>query len=350
MGKRSQDISGQRSGNRGGSRGANRALSEAPREALPAFVPPQLATLARTPPAGGDWLHELKLDGYRIQARVQRGRRNQTELLTRRSLDWTKRMPSIAEAVAELPVQAALLDGEVVVLDDDGTTNFAKLQAAFQEKGRIPLTYFVFDLLHLDGHNLRELPLTERKQILSDLFSAIPGEGPVRLSEPIAGEGRRVFEHACKLGAEGIISKLARSPYDSGRGHSWLKLKCRLEQEFVIGGFTLPSDGGYGVGALLLGYYERGKLIYAGRSGTGFTQAIHRMLREKLEGLRSSVAPFGKLPDGSNSGVNWVKPKLVAQISFSTWTGQRLVRQASFKGLREDKPAKAVRREAAEAA
>lgn len=316
-----------------------------PKESLPKFIPPQLALLSPSAPHGEDWVHELKLDGYRIEARVETRGKPKTQLFTRTSLDWTHRMPSIASAVSELPVQSALLDGEVVVLDSDGTTSFASLQAAFQEGARHQLTYFVFDLLHLDGHNLRDLPLLERKRILGELLSGLPAGSPIRLSEHMNGSGKTIFEHACKLGAEGIVSKLARGKYVSGRGSAWLKHKCYQEQELVIGGFTEPSKGTYGVGALLLGYYRGGRLIYAGRTGTGFTQKIHRSLRDRLEGLRTKAAPFADLPGGVSRGVHWVKPELVAQVAFANWTADDLVRQAAFKGLREDKPARSVGRE-----
>ncbi|MGA2652923.1 MAG: DNA ligase D [Terracidiphilus sp.] len=321
----------------------------APREDLPEFIAPQLATLAKTPPAGDSWIHELKLDGYRIQARVQQKQEKATvQLLTRTGLDWTHRMKPVAEAVAALPVTSALLDGEVVVLAKDGTTSFADLQAAFQDGAESALTYFVFDLLHLDGRNLRGIPLAERKSILTRLLAGSSADGALRLSEHLEGGASAVFKHACKLSAEGIVSKLAQSRYSSGRESSWLKLKCYREQELVIGGFTLPSNGTRGVGALILGYYRGGKLVYAGRSGTGFTQKTHRMMRERLEKLIRKESPFDEIPASAGRGAHWVKPELVAQISFATWTADNLVRQAAFKGLREDKPAKSVQREVAE--
>ena len=273
------------------------AVPGTPREPLPPFVSPQLATLAKAPPAGDAWVHELKLDGYRIQARVQRaGAKATVRLLTRTGLDWTSRMKPIAEAIATLPVKAALLDGEVVVLAKDGSTSFAELQAAFQDGAAAALTYFVFDLLHLDGRNLRSLPLVERKSILARLIAGASSDGILRLSEHLDGGASAVFKHACRLGAEGIVSKLAQSRYSSGRTNSWLKLKCRHEQELVICGFTLPSNGSRGVGALLLGYYRKGKLIYAGRSGTGFTQKTHRMMRERLDHLIRKEKPFDEIP------------------------------------------------------
>ncbi|MGD0098561.1 MAG: DNA ligase D [Terracidiphilus sp.] len=319
-------------------------LAHLPREKLPSFVSPQLASMAKLPPNGEGWVHELKLDGYRIQARIQAGKQTAVQLLTRTALDWTHRLRSVAEAIGALGI-SALFDGEVVVLSSDGKTSFADLQAAFQDGARFPLTYFIFDLLHLEGRNLRELPLLKRKEILSKVLSDAPPAGPLRLSEHMTGDGGTVFEHSCKLGAEGIVSKLAHGKYVSGRGNNWLKFKCYREQEFVIGGFTLPSNGTRGIGALLLGYYKEGALLYAGRTGTGFTQKTHRLVRDRLESIRSERSPFATVPGGMGRGVYWVKPRLVAQVAFANWTADNLVRQAAFKGLREDKPPKAVEQE-----
>jgi bifunctional non-homologous end joining protein LigD len=319
-------------------------VPRSPKEKLPAFIPPQLASQATTPPDTGAWLHELKLDGYRIQARKLG---DKVELLTRTGLDWTHRMKAIAADVAKLPAHDCLLDGEVVVLAENGTTSFADLQAAFQNGGKSQLTYFVFDLLHLDGHNLRDLPLLERKQPLQQLLANAPAE--IRLSEHLDTDGAAMFHKACELHAEGIISKRADSRYISGRSSSWLKLKCIREQEFVIGGFTLPAKGHagiHGIGALLLGYHDdAGHLIYAGRTGTGFTQKLHNSLRTQLEKLKQTTNPFTDPPAEARRGATWVKPTLVAQVRFATWTYDHLLRQASFQGLREDKPAKEVRRE-----
>ena len=319
-------------------------LAGSPKESLPKFVEPQLASLAKAPPVGKNWVHELKLDGYRIEARIDRNK-SSVQLLTRTGLDWTHRMKALAAAVGELPVETAVLDGEVVVLEANGSTSFANLQAAFQEGTKHALTYFLFDLLHLNGHNLRDLPLLERKKLLAEVVSGADPDGAVRISDHLTGDAGQIFAHACKLGAEGIISKLGEGKYCPGRGGNWLKLKCSKGQEFVVGGFTLPSNDIHGVGALLLGQYDDDKLIYAGRTGTGFTQKTHRLLRDKLDKLRQTKTPFDKLPEGVSRGVIWVKPEMVVQAAFSTWTADNLVRQAAFKGIREDKPAQAVRRE-----
>ena len=320
-------------------------LNGLPKERQPGFLEPQLATMAEVPPASEGWLHELKLDGYRVQARKDGTR---VQLLTRTGLDWTARMQPVAREIAKLGVDTVTLDGEVVVVAPNGTTSFADLQASMQEGAKHELTYFAFDLLHLDGRSTRELSLKERKDLLSEVLQGANGD-VLRLSEHIETGGAQLLREACKLQAEGIVSKRAAGKYVPGRSGDWLKMKCLHEQEFVVGGYTLPTNGIHGVGALLLGYYQDGRLIYAGRTGTGFTQKTHRMLRDKLEDLGRKTSPFEKVSDDAQKGARWVTPEMVVQVRFSTWTADELIRQSAFLGVREDKAAKEVVREESEA-
>ena len=318
-------------------------LPQARTESLPAFVQPQLAMIADVPPSGNDWIHELKLDGYRIQARKSG---NTVQMLTRTGLDWTHRMATVAHEIAGLPIRDLALDGELVVLSPDGTTSFADLQASMQENAKRDLSYFVFDLLHADGKNLRDLPLRRRKELLQAVLSSTTTTH-VHYSEHLETGGETVLREACKLGAEGIVSKRATASYVSGRSRDWIKTKCLHEQEFVVGGFTLPTNNIRGIGALLLGYYSEGKLIYAGKTGTGFTQKTHRLLRDRLDPLILSICPFEKVPVDARKGAQWVEAEVVAQVRFATWTADNLIRQAAFLGVREDKAAKEVVREEA---
>ncbi len=316
-------------------------LSKFPEEAVPGFIEPQLASSNPSPPAGQAWIHELKLDGYRIQAHLRNGK---VKLFSRNGLDWTARMANVAEALAHVQVESAVIDGEVVVLDDQGLSDFAKLQAAFDEKKPTALTYYCFDLLHLDGHNLRDAKLIERKDLLHPIIVAADDE-TLRFSEHLDVSGQEMFGEACRLGAEGIISKRSDAAYISGRSASWMKTKCIRQQEFVVGGFTPPSTGGGGIGALLLGYYDGETLRYAGRAGTGYTQKTAHSLRRQLAGLQQKTQPFAQISSMARKDALWVKPELVAEIQFRTWTDDGMLRQASFKGLREDKDARDVKRE-----
>jgi bifunctional non-homologous end joining protein LigD len=324
---------------------ADRSASAEPHRApLPAFVKPCLATLAVKAPEGGDWIHEIKFDGYRLQARLDRGK---VKLLTRNGLDWTAKFPTIAEAVRPLAADTALIDGELVVDGDDGVSSFSLLQQDLKSGRQDRLTYYVFDLMYLNGDDLRPQPLRARKAALATLLVDAPKAGRLRLSESIAESGPVLLKHACKLNLEGIVSKRDDARYRSGRGHDWIKTKCTGRQEFVIAGFVPSSVDAHAVGALVLGVFERGKLHYAGRTGTGFTQASARDLYRKLNPLRRAKTGFGSLPDeerGARAPV-WVEPTLVAEVQFHGWTHTGRIRHASFQGLREDKTAREVVRE-----
>ncbi|TAH35545.1 MAG: DNA ligase D [Planctomycetota bacterium] len=310
---------------------------------LPAFVEPELATLVRDPPSGDDWLHEIKLDGYRMLGRVHGGR---ARLLTRNAKDWTRRFPQLAEAAAALPVDEALLDGEIVALDENGISSFQALQNALSAGRPDHLVYFVFDLLHHDGYDLRAARLRERKAVLAGL---LPDSGnAIRYSGEVEGRGEAVFREACLRALEGIVSKHKDAPYRSGRGQDWRKVKCLARQEFVIGGYTEPRGARAGLGALLLGVHDDGRLRFAGRVGTGFSAASLAELHRRLRRLEQSRPAFAEPPRGAAArGVHWVKPRLVAEVAFSNWTRDGRLRQPVFEGLREDKEPDEIRRERA---
>jgi bifunctional non-homologous end joining protein LigD len=304
-------------------------------------VKPELATLVATPPAGDEWLHEMKFDGYRILCRIEKGR---ATLWSRNARDWTAKFPAMAAAAARLPVRQALLDGEIAVLLPSGTTSFQALQNALSTNDHGQLVYFVFDLLHLDGQDLTGATLEDRKRALEALLSG-GRDSAVRYSTHVIGHGSEFFRQACRLSLEGVISKRRDRPYEPGRGKSWLKVKCIQAQEFVVGGFTEPQGRRTGIGALLLGVNgEPGRLAYAGKVGTGFTDSAAARLRERLERLRTSESPFERRPPGA-ADARWVKPELVAEVEFTEWTQDGRLRHPSFKGIREDKAAAEVVRE-----
>lgn len=319
-------------------------LPGARKSKLPDLIQPQLATLVDEIPKGDGWLHEIKFDGYRALCRIDQGR---AVFFTREGKDWTPRFGSLANAAAKLPVGQALLDGEVVVIESDGSTNFQALQEALGKKEFGRLVYYVFDILHLDGYDLTPLPLLARKEILAKVLQAVDKDGPIHYSDHVVGKGETFYEKACQLGLEGVISKRKDSPYRAGRGRDWLKTKCHESQEFVIGGFTDPSGSRAGLGALLLGVHnDKGDLVYSGRVGTGFTQESLKKLRARLDLIEQRSPPFSNAPAGSSRrGTHWVKPELVAEIEFTGWTRDGLLRHPSFKGLREDKPATKIKRE-----
>ena len=327
-----------------GADGADRGAAPRP-EPIPSIVPLTLATPAPHPPDGGDWLHEIKYDGYRIAARVGD---DGVRLFSRNGLDWTRRFSAVSEALAALSSTGTWLDGEAVVFDERGVSDFGALQRAL--KGRPEdVAYVAFDLLFEDGQDLRELALTERKRRLERLLKRGGRKlhGVVRFGDHIEGRGEAVFEEACLQGLEGLVSKRAGSSYAGRRTHSWLKAKCGRRQEFVVGGFTDPSGARSGLGALLLGVHdEEGALRYAGRAGSGFDDATLSRLSKRLRGLERRTPPFADPPKGALArGVHWTTPSLVAEVAFTEWTGDGQLRHPVFKGLREDKPAAEVVRE-----
>jgi bifunctional non-homologous end joining protein LigD len=340
-----------RSGERGGRRvappGDPSAVPGARRAPLPVRAELQLATLVDEPPAGSEWLHEIKLDGYRLLCRTERGK---ARLLTRNGLDWTDRFPGLASALRALPAKTALLDGEAVVLDSQGKSSFQALQGALgRERAAVDVHLVLFDCLYLDGRDVRAAPLLERKQLLRALLARVPGDGLLRFSDHVIGRGEEFFSAACASGVEGIVSKRVGAPYRAGRSRAWLKVKCSQRQELVIVGFTEPGGSRVGLGALLLGAHDaKGALRYCGKVGTGFDAATLKALRAKLHPLERRRPALSDPP--RMRGVHWVAPQLVAEVSFSEWTRDGRIRHPVFLGLREDKPASDVRLEKPEAA
>lgn len=307
--------------------------------AVPAFVAPCLALRQSEPPIGEAWVHEIKFDGYRMEARLEGGK---VKLLTRNDLDWTRRFPRVAKAVATLAAETALLDGEIVVEREDGTTSFSDLVAELKAGNSDRMVYYVFDLLYLDGIDLRGSTLVDRKASLARLLSG-RRNGAIRMSEHFATDGRQMLDKACALGLEGIICKRADKPYRSGRTGDWIKVTCHLTDEFVIGGYLDSTAQKEAIGALALGRYEKQRLKYVGRVGTGFSRETAAELWRAAQRLRRQSSPFADpLDTAQRRGVTWLSPKLVAQIEYRALTGDGLLRHASFKGLREDKPAKDV--------
>ena len=311
---------------------------------LPEFVAPQLATLVTAPPAGDAWLHEIKYDGYRAIAAVGGG---QVRIFTRSGQNWTRKFARIAAALETLDARSALLDGEIVALDEEGRSRFGRLQQGLED-GTVPLVYFVFDLLALDGRDLRKEPLEQRKALLQKLLKS-PPKG-VRYSDHVIGHGEEVLAKVCALGLEGIVSKRADSPYLSRRTKSWLKIKCSGNDEFVIGGYRRSTKKDRAFASLLLGEYVGKDFHYRGRVGTGFDEKALREIGARLAKLSRKTSPFVDAPPEIGRDACWVEPRLVAQIAYTETTRDGRLRHPSFLGLRGDKPAKAVQSQAAEMA
>lgn len=309
---------------------------------LPAHFKPQLATLVESPPRGEGWVYEVKFDGYRLLARVEGG---DVQLFTRNGNNWTSKLAGLHDEVAALGIDSAWIDGEIVVLDRRGNPSFQALQNAFDSAKTSGIVFFAFDLPHCDGRDLTHLPLLERRRMLQELLAAHPSER-VRFSEAFDAPVESLLESACRKGLEGLIGKRADAPYVSRRSNAWIKLKCTRRQEFVVAGYTDPKGSRTGFGALLLGIHDsEGKLVYAGNVGTGFDQQRLDSLAAKLKASASPKPPFEAAPKGVKA--HWVRPKLVAEVSFTEWTSDGRIRHPVFHGLRSDKGAATITREEA---
>ena len=304
---------------------------------MPRFRPPQLAVLSNTPPSGPEWLHEIKFDGYRALAAMAGG---SAKLYTRSGLDWTEKFHGVAEAVAQLPARGALIDGEVVMPDETGRTDFGRLQRALDGGGET-LRYYAFDLLELDGEDLAALPLIERKRRLAALLRDAPDV--ILYSDHMIGDGREILEQTCRMGLEGIMSKGADKPYVSRRTPGWIKSKCSGRDEFVIGGWRPSTKKERPFSSLLLGEFEDAKLRYRGRVGTGFDDARLAEIARELRPLARKTSPFADAPREAARDAKWVKPRVVAEIAYAERTADGYLRHPSFIGLREDRPASQVK-------
>ncbi|KAB8053225.1 DNA ligase D [Janthinobacterium rivuli] len=317
--------------------------ASAPAARLPATLSPQLATLADAPPPDPQkWLFEAKFDGYRVLARCDGER---VSLITRNGNDWTAKLPKLRQALEQLGLPPGWYDGEIVVMDASGRPDFGALQRAFDAEATSDIVYYLFDVAYFDGHDLRGQSVEARRALLQGLLEQLPASPLVRFSAALDAAPQQLLTHACRLGLEGVIGKRRGSPYVTRRSGDWIKLKCGLRQEFVIGGYTAPQGAREGIGSLLLGVHdEQGKLRYAGNVGSGFDAASLRDVRRRLDALASDASPFTGKAGGVRQPV-WVKPQLVAEVSFAQWTSGGAVRHAVFHGLREDKQPAAIVRE-----
>ena len=343
------DIVANRSGESLRTLADNPAIQDAVRARLPATMKPQLATLVDTAPSSDDWSYEIKFDGYRILVRIDRqaaSKAKSTQIFTRNGHDWTSKFSRQVKALSQLDVDSAWLDGEAVVLDDNDLPSFQKLQNAFDANRPQDIAVYFFDIPYLNGYDLRGVPLVQRRAILKALLEPVDDDA-LRFSEDFEFNVDDLLKSACDMALEGIIGKRRDSTYTPGRSNAWIKLKCRRRQEFVIGGYSEPSGSRGQFGALLLGVHDtNGKLQYAGRVGSGFDASTLRDVKKQLDAREVKTMPFASAPkERSRTPVHWVKPELVAECNFAEWTSERIVRQASFVSLRDDKPAREIVKE-----
>lgn len=305
---------------------------------IPHNIKPQLATLVDNPPEGDEWLHEIKFDGYRLLAFIED---KKIKLMTRGDQNWTDKFPNIAKALKSLSLSNTILDGEIVILDNNQHSNFQLLQNAIKDNKNSRFVYYIFDIIYHEGSDLSSIPLIERKNILHQIITN--STGTLRYSDHVIGSGKEVFTKSCELGLEGIVSKHVKSPYIQKRTRNWLKAKCLKRQEFVIGGYTQPKGNRKHFGSLLLGVYTKNKkkLAYCGHVGTGFNAKSLSSISKELKKYKTTEMPFEKLPPESKN-VTWTKPVIIAEVEFSEWTSDGILRHPSFKGLRSDKPPKTI--------
>ncbi|SFM81825.1 DNA ligase D [Variovorax sp. OV329] len=316
-----------------------------PKAALPANLVPQLATLAEGPPRDPeDWLYELKFDGYRLLARIEG---KEVRCFTRNGHDWSERLPELVKALRTLELKSGWIDGEIVVEGENGTPDFQALQNAFERSSTSRIVYWMFDVPYLDGHDLRDVPFEQRSVLLRGLIGEKTAP-QLRVSEAFDADPRGLLAAASKLGFEGIVGKRRDAAYVSRRSPSWIKLKATLRQEFVIGGYTAPAGARNGFGSLLLGVHdEKGALQYCGNVGTGFDEARLADIKARMDAVAAKSSPFAGPVPSTVKVAQWVKPQLVAEVSFGEWTRDGRIRHSVFQGLREDKPARQIGREQA---
>lgn len=322
------------------------SLKNAQKAKMPTVIHPQLPTLIDAPPDNDHWIHEIKYDGYRIIAFLKNGA---VRLVSRNDRDWTGRFPSIVDALSRFPAEKAVIDGEIVIQLPDGITDFQSLQNALKGvRSSGTMIYYLFDILHYNGYDLKSTPLAERKNYLKQCLAKMPpGPSALRFSDHVEGSGDKVYDHACRLSLEGIISKDRLGAYLQKRSRTWVKVKCQHRQEFVIGGYTEPSGTRTAFGALLIGVYDdEDNLRYCGKVGTGFNNKQLASLKKIMSGIERKTPPFVNPPNRTEARkVHWISPRLVAEVAFSGWTREQRLRHPVYKELREDKAAGDIRRE-----